>query len=228
MNFGHADHFPFRPFLSITYAKTSLANGIWLACSRPKCSKTTGRFVHFYRIKNTRREARSSSCKGDIGTAPKTHRGNFHVANLNKLWLTDITGFRISAGKIYLNPMIDCFNGLCVSWAQSTSPNAELVNSMLDEVLATAKSTQGLVIHNDRGCHYRRPVWIERCDWFQATRLISNKGCSSDNVAMEGFFIRLKVEFSMEETGPIRRSRGSWMSSITISIGAMRRGSSYL
>ena len=44
-----------------------------------------------------------------------------------------ITEFRIPAGKVYLSPIVDCFDGLVVSWTMSTSPNAELANSMLDE-----------------------------------------------------------------------------------------------
>ena len=28
-----------------------------------------------------------------------------------KKWLTDISEFAIPAGKIYLSPIIDCFNG---------------------------------------------------------------------------------------------------------------------
>ena len=33
----------------------------------------------------------------------------------NKKWLTDITEFSIPAGKIYLSPVIDCFDGMIVS-----------------------------------------------------------------------------------------------------------------
>lgn len=47
--------------------------------------------------------------------------------------LTDITEFSIPAGKVYLSPIIDCFDGMVSAWKISTNPNAELVNSMLDE-----------------------------------------------------------------------------------------------
>lgn len=39
---------------------------------------------------------------------------------------------QIPAGKVYLSPMIDCFDGMVVSWSIGTRPNAELVNTMLD------------------------------------------------------------------------------------------------
>jgi transposase InsO family protein len=41
-----------------------------------------------------------------------------------KKWLTDLTEFRIPAGKVYLSPIIDCFDGMVVSWA-GTSPDAD-------------------------------------------------------------------------------------------------------
>ena len=40
---------------------------------------------------------------------------SFHAEQLNIKWLTDITEFHIPAGKIYLSPIIDCFDGLPVS-----------------------------------------------------------------------------------------------------------------
>ena len=41
---------------------------------------------------------------------------DFQAATPNEKWLTDITEFQIPAGKVYLLPMIDCFDGLVVSW----------------------------------------------------------------------------------------------------------------
>ena len=40
---------------------------------------------------------------------------DFHAEAPNKKWLTDITEFSIPAGKVYLSPMIDCFDGMPVS-----------------------------------------------------------------------------------------------------------------
>ena len=48
-------------------------------------------------------------------------------------WLTDITEFAIFAGKVYLSPIVDCFDGYLMSWTIVVSPDASLVNGMLDE-----------------------------------------------------------------------------------------------
>lgn len=119
---------------------------------------------------------------------------NFRAAKPNNKWLTDITEFHIPAGKIYLSPIIDCFDGLPVSWTIGTSPSSELVNTMLDKAISTLNDDEKPIIHSDRGCHYRWPGWIERINKAGLTRSMSKKGCSPDNSACEGFFGRLKNE----------------------------------
>lgn len=108
--------------------------------------------------------------------------------------LTDITEFAIPAGKVYLSPMLDCFDGMPVSWRVGLSPNAELVNGMLEDAIGKLKVPEKPTIHTDRGCHYRWPGWIQRMDQAQLQRSMSKKGCSPDDSACEGFFGRMKNE----------------------------------
>ena len=136
-----------------------------------------------------------SSYQGEITPAVenKVNR-NFHADEPNKLWLTDITEFAIPAGKVYLSPIVDCFDGMLVTWTIGTSPNANLVNSMLDSAIKTLDKNEHPIVHSDRGCHYRWPGWIERMDNANLIRSMSKKGCSPDNSACEGVFGRLKIE----------------------------------
>ena len=110
--------------------------------------------------------------------------------------MTDLTEFRIPAGKVYLSPVIDCYDGMPVSWTIGTSPNAELANRMLRDACSTLGDGEHPIIHSDRGCHYRWPGWIRICGEHKLTRSMSAKGCSPDNAAAEGFFGRLKQESS--------------------------------
>ena len=119
---------------------------------------------------------------------------DFHSDAPNIKWLTDITEFSLPSGKVYLSPIIDCFDGMVVSWTIGTSPDAELVNSMLDMATATLKYNELPIVHSDRGAHYRWPGWIERMENAGLARSMSRKGCSPDNAACEGFFGRLKNE----------------------------------
>lgn len=119
---------------------------------------------------------------------------DFHADAPNTKWLTDLTEFHIPAGKVYLSPIIDCFDGMIVSWTIGTNPDAELVNTMLEDAICTLDDGERPIIHSDRGCHYRWPGCISRMENAGLTRSMSKKGCSPDNSACEGFFGRLKNE----------------------------------
>lgn len=80
--------------------------------------------------------------------------------------------------------MIDCFDGAVISWTISTKPNAEMVNSMLDNAVATLSHEDSPIIHSDRGAHYRWPEWIQRMKKAKLVRSMSKKGYSPDIVAL--------------------------------------------
>jgi transposase InsO family protein/transposase-like protein len=148
------------------------------------------------RVIYLKKAKRYSSYKGEISDAPENLvKRNFHADAPDELWLSDITEFGIPAGKCYLSPVLDCFDGKLVSWAVSTSPNAELANRSLKEACSKLRAGKHPVIHTDRGCHYRWPGWIAICDENELVRSMSRKACSPDNSAMEGFFGRMKNEF---------------------------------
>ena len=139
---------------------------------------------------------RYSSYKGELTKAPKNLvNRDFHAEAPNRLWVTDLTEFSIPAGKAYLSPVIDCYDGMPVAWTIGTSPNAELANGMLTDACSTLKDGEKPIIHSDRGCHYRWPEWIRICMDNNLTRSTGAKGCSPDNAAAEGFFGRPRQEF---------------------------------
>ena len=147
-------------------------------------------------IVGVNRRRRYGSYLGEISPAPENIiNRDFQSGTPNEKWLTDITEFHIPAGKVYLSPMIDCFDGLVVSWTIGARPDAELVNTMLDAAIeVVAECEKRPVIHSDRGAHYRWPGWLKRVHDAKLIRSMSRKGCSPDNAACEGFFGRLKTE----------------------------------
>lgn len=63
------------------------------------------------------RRRRYGSDLGEIRPGPENIiNRDFHAGSPNEKWLTDITEFQMPAGKVYTSPMIDCFDGLVVSW----------------------------------------------------------------------------------------------------------------
>lgn len=140
---------------------------------------------------------RYNSYGGEISEAPDNLvRRRFRAQAPNEIWLTDITEFKLpNDEKVYLSPIIDCHDGLVVSWRIGRRPNAELANRSLEDACATLAPGQHPICHSDRGCHYRWPGWIGICERNGLIRSMSKKGCSPDNSACEGFFGRLKNEF---------------------------------
>ena len=130
------------------------------------------------------RRRRYGSYLGEISPAPDNLiNRDFQAASPNEKWLTDITEFQIPAGKVYLSPMIDCFDGLVISWSIGTRPDAHLVNTMLDAAIEkVANSHHRPVVHSDRGGHYRWPGWLSRMHNAKLIRSMSRK-VDSLNVA---------------------------------------------
>jgi putative transposase len=136
---------------------------------------------------------RYGSYMGKISPAPENIvNRDLQAAGPNEKWLPDITEFQIPAGKVYLSPVTDCFDGMVVSWAIGTRPVADLVNSMLDAAIETVEpGNTRLIAHSDRRAHYRRSSWISRIADAKLARSMSRKGYSQDNAACEGFLGRL-------------------------------------
>ena len=159
--------------------------------------KVVQRLMKQERLQAARPKRRAyRSYVGEVSPAPENIIArDFHADAPNEKWLTDISEFQIAAGKVYLSPMIDCFDGMVISWSIGRSPDAELVNTMLDAAIETVDgSNDRPIVHSDRGGHYRWPGWLSRVANANLVRSMSRKACSPDNAACEGFFGRLKTE----------------------------------
>lgn len=154
-------------------------------------------------VRYARKKKSYSSYIGEISEAPKNYfKGNFNAKEPNKLWVTDITEFAVGKDKVYLSPLIDCYDGKIVGWSRSRHPDNNLVKDMLEKAIINEdiretkhkKLHQQLTIHTDRGGHYRGVDWIEKLNCLGIRRSMSRKGNSGDNAACEGFFGRMKTE----------------------------------
>ncbi len=136
-----------------------------------------------------------SSYRGELSIAPENVvNRDFTADRPNEKWLTDITEFGIPAGKVYLSPVIDCYDGMPVAWSIGTSPSFALVSNMLKGALGTLHYGEKPIIHSDRGWHYRDIKWIKKVEGAGLVRSMSKKGCTADNSMCEAFFGMLKRE----------------------------------
>lgn len=162
--------------------------------------------------RDSRRCRRWSSYAGEVAPAAPNlllgDRGHdFSAGAPGTRLVTDITEMRFGPGprdKLYWSVVLDLFDGRVVSARWSPSPDAELANSTLEAALDAlgAPAAGGaplmpaglLLVHSDRGAHYRWPGWVAICEARGVARSMSRKGHSPDNAAMEAFFGRAKVE----------------------------------
>jgi hypothetical protein len=110
-----------------------------------------------------KKKRRYSSYEGEISEAPpnllRDERGRHHFRadRPNELWVTDVTEFRIPAGKVYLSPVVDCFDGMPLSWSISTSPDAEMANSSLLGACEWLGENDHPKIHSDYAAESAKP-----------------------------------------------------------------------
>lgn len=115
----------------------------------------------------------------------------------NRLWVSDVTEFALPDGeRVYLSPVLDCFDSSLVGWKASTSERADdLTNPSLERAAERLGEGDRCVVHTDRGGQRFSSGRIGLCERFGVVRSMSRKGRSPDNARMEGFFGRLKTGF---------------------------------
>ncbi len=114
--------------------------------------------------KFSNRVRKFNSYKGEFGKISENIiERNFFAEEPNRIWLTDVTEFKISGSedKVYLSPILDTFNGEIVSYSVSKHPNTKLTNESLRKALESQKDINNLILHSDQGFHYQHSSWVK-------------------------------------------------------------------
>ena len=123
-----------------------------------------------------------------------TYERDFSTTGCNQKWATDVSEFRISAGKLYLSPIIDMHNNEIVSYDISYSPNYMQITNMLDKALLKYDDLEGLILHSDQGWPYQMKHYHQVLKEKGIIQSMSRKGNCLDNSVMENFFGKMKNE----------------------------------
>ena len=119
---------------------------------------------------------------------------DFNANKPNEKWTTDVSEFHISAGKLYLSPILDMFDSSIVSYNISTSPNFNQVTDMLNMAFDKHKNLNGLIFHSDQGWQYQMKYYQQQLIDKGIKQSFSRKGNCMDNSLMENFFGIMKNE----------------------------------
>ena len=108
---------------------------------------------------------------------------------LTKL-LTDITEVPCSDGKLYVSPVMDCFNGEIIALEMRDNMKKELC---MDTVKQLGK-LNNCILHSDRGSQYTSEAFRSELTKQGIIQSLSGTGHCYDNARMESFFATLKKE----------------------------------
>lgn len=141
------------------------------------------------------RRSKYKSYKGTVGkVAPNILQRNFKADRPNSKWVTDVSEFHITSGKVYLSPIMDLYNLEIISYSVSTSPSFNQTKEMIDKAFE-GRNLNGCILHSDQGWQYQM---VPYQNWLKEKGIIqsmSRKGNCLDNSVMENFFGIMKSEF---------------------------------
>lgn len=119
----------------------------------------------------------------------------FDIDTPNKVWLTDVTEFKIKEGsKIYLSAIYDLGAKRIVSYELGPSNNNQLVFKTFNQAIEKVENTKGILFHSDRGFQYTSKTFkhmLDECGMIQSMSRVSK---CIDNGPMEGVWGTIKSE----------------------------------
>ena len=134
--------------------------------------------------------------KADTATQDKENliKRNFTAdAPLKKL-LTDITEVQCADGKLYVSPILDCFNGEIVALEMRDNMKKELCIDTIKQLREKYGRLEGAIHHSDRGCQYTSYGFRSELVTAGLIQSLSGTAHCYDNARMESFFATLKKE----------------------------------
>ena len=134
--------------------------------------------------------------KGKSPITPRTSKGEdtrpdlvkrqFKATAPNRLWVADITYVRTNKGFVYAAFVTDVFSRRIVGWALSDSMRTEVLPlQALNQAIAIAKNTSGLVHHSDHGSQYVSIVYNDKLSQAGIKPSTGTVGDSYDNALAE-------------------------------------------
>lgn len=149
-------------------------------------------------VKFMRKSRKYNSYKGNVGKVAKNRlsRRFSTPIPLQKL-VTDITEFKcLGEKKLYLNPILDLYNGEIIAYEMKERPTLDLVMNPLKESIEIIKNRAiyRTTIHSDQGWHYQHHQWVRTLKQNKVFQSMSRKATCADNASMENFFGILKQE----------------------------------
>lgn len=129
--------------------------------------------------------------------APDLVERAFARADLNQLWVGDITYIPTAEGWLFMSTVIDACSRRLLGWSLADHLRAELCSTAIEAAVGLRGGRHrinGVVFHSDHGTQYTSSEFRELCAQFGITQSMGTVGDSYDNAMAESFFATLKRE----------------------------------
>lgn len=111
----------------------------------------------------------------------------------NQKWLTDITEIPCKDAKLYLAPVLDCYDGSIRGFKMDTNMRSELCVEAFKRA-CREDGARRMILHSDRGSQFTSRIFRKALKKYGAVQSMSGTGRCYDNARMESFFATLKKE----------------------------------
>jgi transposase InsO family protein len=119
-------------------------------------------------------------------------------AELNQVWVTDITYLPSAEGWLYLSAIMDLSSRKIIGWHLENHLQTSLPLQALKRAIAARKPTGPVIHHSDRGCQYTSGEYTQALKQAGLIPSMSATGYCYDNAAMESFWSILKREIRVK------------------------------
>jgi putative transposase len=172
-----------------------------------RCSgKRVGRLMRregLHGIPSRRRRCLTRPRPG-VAPHPDLVERRFSAAELDRLWVADISYIPTGEGWLYLATILDCCSRRIVGWSMREHLRTELVVDALDMATARRRPGPGLVHHSDQGSQYVSLAFTRRLRKAEIAPSMGAVGTAYDNAAAESLFATIKRELVHRHRYPTR------------------------
>jgi Transposase and inactivated derivatives len=118
----------------------------------------------------------------------------FHAAEPNRAWVSDVTTFKYKTRYYYICTIIDLFSRKVVGHRVSKANSTFLVTSTFKRAYKLRNQPQALIFHSDQGSQYTSLYFQKLLQMNKVVQSFSKSGSPHDNAVAEAFFSALKKE----------------------------------
>ena len=118
----------------------------------------------------------------------------FAVGHPNRIWVSDITYFKIKSYWVYLCIILDLYSRKIVGWRVSRNMSTNLVTATFKAAFRERGQPQNLTFHSDRGKQYMSKTLTSLFQKYGVKQSFSATARPLDNAVAETFFSTFKRE----------------------------------